>query len=57
MIRRDSTFGQLDVASSTATIPDGGGIGLMPFYLIAVASGITVFLITRWLEAGARRRR
>ena len=57
MIRRDSAFGQLDAASASASIPDGNGIGLMPFYLIAVASGITVFLITRWLEAGARRRR
>ena len=49
MIRRDG-YGQLDAASGTASIPDGAGIGLGAFYLIAVASGITVFLITRWLE-------
>jgi hypothetical protein len=54
MIRRD--FGQLETEATTgAVVASSGATGLLPFYLIAVAAGVTVFLITKALASGRRR--
>lgn len=48
---RDRNFGQLDAGPSTAaTALDGpDSPSLLPYYLMAVAAGVTVYLITKWI--------
>lgn len=55
MIVRRNAFGQLEPAPLTASdaTPQASPA---TFYLIAVAAGVTVFLITRWLDASKRKR-
>ncbi len=48
-------FGQLDPGTLTAAVPEApatGTMGLAPYYFMAVAAGVTVWLITRWLGKG-----
>ncbi len=45
-------YGQLDAATLTAAVPEApatGTMSLVPYYLMAVAAGVTVWFITRWL--------
>lgn len=45
-------FGQLDAGVITATTPDApasGAAALVPYYFMAVAAGVTVWFLTRWL--------
>ncbi len=49
-------YGQLDPAVLTAAVPEApatGGMSLAPYYFMAVAAGVTVWLITRWLGKGS----
>ncbi len=48
-------YGQLDPGVLTAAVPEAPATGTMklgPYYLMAVAAGVTVWLITRWLGKG-----
>jgi hypothetical protein len=51
MILRRNSFGQLEVAPTTAagSVPSPSPF---TFYFVAVAAGVTVYLITRWLGRG-----
>jgi len=47
-------YGQLDTPSITASVAGASGVAsdsasLLPYYLVAVAAGVTVYLITRML--------
>jgi hypothetical protein len=50
VIVRDRSFGQIDPGSSAAlSVPEVPVAGTFRFYALAVAAGVTVYFITRWL--------
>lgn len=52
-VRNDTPLGQLDAAVAASATPASP---LLPFYLVAVAAGVSVWFLTKLLE-GRRRRR
>lgn len=55
MIVRFNRFGQIDPAESTAVVAAASGQpSPWTFYFIAVAAGVTVFIITRAMSRGRK---
>lgn len=55
MIVRRDRFGAIDPATLTAAMPEpaaSGQFSLGQYFLVAVAAGVTVYLITRWINGG-----
>lgn len=53
-VKQGEALGQLDAGPITATMPDGAasptGIPFAKLFLVSVAAGVTVWLITKLLE-------
>lgn len=57
MIRDDRHLGQLSPAATAASIPEPTGSGMTgrSYFFLAVAAGVTVWLLTRLLDGAVAR--
>ncbi len=59
MMVRDRKFSQLEPGATTATVADGPGVlsATFPYYKLAVAAGLTVWLVSKILDGAFFRKR